>query len=183
VAAVVGDLGWERVILVGHSMGGGVVVEAASQLPGKVRGLIWVDSFHRVGGPQSPASEMDAFFAPFDSNFVEQTRTFVRSMFPVTADSAVMERVALDMSAAPPVVAMSAMRHAFTYDATLAGRLAELKLPVVAINAALFPTDTASMSANGVQVLIMPDVGHFLMMEDPAQFNVLFREAIGKIAP
>ena len=142
---------------------------------------MWVDSFHRIGGPEAPRAEIDAFFAPFDSNFVEQTRTFVRSMFPPTADSAVMNRVALDMSAAPPAVAMSAIRHAFAYDARLAQRLAELKLPVVAINAALFPTDSSSMADNGVQVLIMPDVGHFLMMEAPAEFNTLLRDAIGRI--
>jgi pimeloyl-ACP methyl ester carboxylesterase len=181
VAAVVGDLGWERVILVGHSMGGGVVVEAARQLPGKVRGLVWVDAFHRVGGPESPQAEVDAFFAPFDSNFVEQTRSFVQSMFPPDADSAVMHRVALDMSAAPPAVAMSAIRNAFTYDAQLARRLTELRLPVVAINAALFPTDSTSMADHGVQVVIMPEVGHFLMMEAPAEFNTLLVDAIARI--
>ena len=31
------------------------------------------------------------------------------------------------------------------------------------------------MQANGVQVLTLPDVGHFLMMEDPEQFNALLR--------
>lgn len=181
VAAVVGDLGWERVVLIGHSMGGGVIVEAAAQLPGKVRGLIWVDSFHRLGGTATPPAELDAFFAPFDSNFVEQTRTFVRSMFPPSADSALMDRVAMDMSAAPPAVAMSAIRNAFAYDARLPGRLDELKLPVVAINAALFPTDTASLGQRGVQAIIMPEVGHFLMMEDPARFNELLREALGRM--
>jgi pimeloyl-ACP methyl ester carboxylesterase len=181
VAAVVGDLGWDRVVLVGHSMGGGVIVEAASQLPGKVRGLVWVDAFHRIGGSEAPPEEMDAFFAPFDSNFVEQTRTFVRSLFPTTADSATMNRVALDMSAAPPAVAMSAMRNAFRYDARLAARLTELNLPVVAINADLFPTDSASMAEHGVQVITMPEVGHFLQMEDPARFNTLLRDALGRI--
>ena len=71
--------------------------------------------------------------------------------------------------------------NAFAYDARLAGRLDELKLPVVAINAALFPTDTASMGRHGVQVITMPEVGHFLQMEDPERFNGLLREAIDRI--
>lgn len=181
VAAVVGDLGWERVVLVGHSMGGGVIVEAARQLPGKVRGLIWVDAFHGVGGPGTPPEEIDAFIAPFDSNFVEQTRRFVRSMFPATTDSAISNRIATDMSSAPPAVATSAMRAAFRYDRRLPEALVELKLPVMAINADLFPTDTASMTAHGVTVFTMTGVGHFLQMEDPTRFNELLRAALDRM--
>ena len=102
-------------------------------------------------------------------------------MFPATADSAVRDRVALDMSAAPPAVATSAMRNAFRYDAMLPTALTELQLPVVAINADLFPTDTTSMRQHGVQVIIMSGVGHFLMMEDPARFNELLREALDRM--
>lgn len=180
VAAVVGDLGLERVVLVGHSMGGGVIVEAAQQLPGKVRGLVWVDSYHGFGKP-STAAELAAFFAPFDSNFVEQTRGFVRSMFPPTADSTLAARIAMDMSSAPPAVAMSAIRNAFGYEDRVPAALAALKLPVVAINAGLFPTDTMSLQQHGVQVTIMTGVGHFLPMEDPARFNVMLRGALDRM--
>lgn len=181
VAAVVGDLGWEKVVLVGHSMGGGVIVEAAHQMPGNVRGLVWVDAFHRLGGEAASQSELDAFFTPFDSNFVDQTQTFVRSMFPATADSALMERVALDMSSAPPAVAMSAMRSAFGYDSRVAQRVDALQLPIVAINADLFPTDTASMSAHGVQVILISGVGHFLQMEKPEEFNAALRDGLARM--
>src|SRR5207249_632714 len=44
VAAVVQKLGLERVILIGHSMGGHVTAEAARRLPGRVAGLVWVDN-------------------------------------------------------------------------------------------------------------------------------------------
>jgi pimeloyl-ACP methyl ester carboxylesterase len=92
-----------------------------------------------------------------------------------------MHRVALDMSGAPPAVAMSAMRNAFRYSDRVATRLGELKLPVVAINAELFPTDTASLGRHQVQLLTMPEVGHFLHMEDPARFNELLRTALARL--
>ncbi|MEX0727204.1 MAG: alpha/beta hydrolase, partial [Planctomycetaceae bacterium] len=44
VAAVVNDVGADRVILVGHSMGGPVILEAADILGDKVAGLIPVDA-------------------------------------------------------------------------------------------------------------------------------------------
>ena len=141
-----------------------MIVEAAVNYRARFAACGWM---HSIGGESPGIGRGDgSFFAPFDSNFVEQTRTFVRSMFAPSADTALMSRVATDMSSAPPAVAMSAMRNAFRYDERLPGRLAELKLPVVAINADLFPTDTASMAAHGAQVITMPGVGHFLLMED-----------------
>jgi len=38
------------------------------------------------------------------------------------------------------------------------------------------------MQFHGVEVVIMPGVGHFLMMEDPERFNVLLKGTIKKIA-
>jgi pimeloyl-ACP methyl ester carboxylesterase len=37
------------------------------------------------------------------------------------------------------------------------------------------------MKRFGVEVLLMPSVGHFLMMENPEGFNPLLRTAIDKI--
>ena len=37
------------VVLVGHSMGGDVIVEAARELPGRVIGLVWVDDYKSLG--------------------------------------------------------------------------------------------------------------------------------------
>ena len=48
VARVVEQLGLRRVILVGHSMGGPVSLEAARRLPGRVLGVIAVDTLHNA---------------------------------------------------------------------------------------------------------------------------------------
>ncbi len=48
VRAVVEQEKLGRVILVGHSMGGDVMLEAARLLPGKVLGLVAVDTLHDV---------------------------------------------------------------------------------------------------------------------------------------
>lgn len=45
VAAVVKQVGARNVILVGHSMGGPVAVEAAKQLGDRVAGIVGVDTF------------------------------------------------------------------------------------------------------------------------------------------
>jgi pimeloyl-ACP methyl ester carboxylesterase len=68
VAAVVDRLGLRDLVLAGHSMGGDVIIEAARGLPGRVRGLIWLDTYRRPAEPGDPgqaAADLTAFLAPF----------------------------------------------------------------------------------------------------------------------
>lgn len=53
MAAVVEALALERAVLIGHSLGGDVILEAARRLPGRVEGLVWVDTYRDLGEPGS----------------------------------------------------------------------------------------------------------------------------------
>jgi pimeloyl-ACP methyl ester carboxylesterase len=46
VVAVADDLGLDQVVLVGFSMGGAIVLEAADRMPGRVVGVVFIDTFH-----------------------------------------------------------------------------------------------------------------------------------------
>ena len=88
----------------------------------------------------------------------------------------------VDMSSAPPEVAIEAVLYsAFSYDRVMPGLLEELDLPLVAINPDRPGSDVVSLERYGAEVLLMPGVGHFLIMENPAGFNVLLRTAIDRI--
>ena len=180
VAAVVKKLDLRRVILVGHSMGGDVIPEAALRLPGRVVGLIWLDTYRKLGAGRTP-EEVEAFAAKFRPNFSEATRDFVRSMFVSTSDPALVERVAVAMSSAPPSVALPSLESAFSYSREMPKTLQQLHLPVIAINPENAPTDVPSLEHYGVHVIFMPGVGHFLMMEDPKRFNGLLGTAIDRL--
>ncbi len=177
VAAVVERLGLKKVILIGHSMGGDVVVAAARRLRGRVAGLVWIDAYKQLGTPRTP-EQLQALIAPFRANFVEATRAFVRGMFPASSDPALVDRIAIDMSSAPPAVGLGALESAMSYDREVPKALRELNLPVFAINPDYRPTDVASLKQYGVEVVVMSGVGHFLMMEDPERFNRLLRSVI-----
>ncbi len=180
VAAVVERLGIERVILVGHSMGGDVIVEAARRLRGRVAGLVWVDVYRKLDAPLT-AERIEAFVAPFRADFAERTRAFVRSMFPATADKSIVEWIAADMSSAPKEIALAAMVSVFSNGREMPAALAELKLPTIAINPDHPPTDFESLKRHGVEVVLMPGVGHFPMMEDPERFNRVLGSVIEKL--
>ena len=178
VVAVVEKLGLGEVVLIGHSMGGDVIVEAALHLPGRVVGVVWVDAHSTLGEPHS-REQIDEFLAPLREDFVTGAGELIRRMFGPSGDADLIERVVADMSAAPPEIAIDVADHAVSNDRAILASLRELKAPVVAINPDYRPTDIESLRSYGVKTVLMPGVGHFLMMEDPEGFNRLLGEVIG----
>jgi pimeloyl-ACP methyl ester carboxylesterase len=177
VVAVVEQLGLGEVVLIGHSMGGDVIVEAALRLGDRVMGLIWVDTYSTLGAPDTDG-EIEAFTAAFREDFGSATRALVRRLFTPDADAELVEWVAADMSAAPPEIAIDALRHAVGNEPGILAGLRELTTPVVAINPDARPTDTEALQRHGVTTVLVSGVGHFLMLEDPDRFNRLLGEVI-----
>ena len=179
VVAVVTALELGELVLVGHSMGGDVIVETALRLPGQVLGLVWVDTYGTLGEPE-PREAIQAFMAPFREDFPAATRAFVRRLFGPEGDPGLREWVAADMAAAAPEVALDAMEHAIGNDDRIRPLLERLTVPVVAINPASRSTDAEALGRYGVEVVAMPGVGHFLMLEDPGGFNRLLGEVVAR---
>jgi pimeloyl-ACP methyl ester carboxylesterase len=177
VVAVIEKLGLREVALIGHSMGGDVIVEVALALPERVAGLVWVDTYRTLGGVDSP-EETEEFVRPFRQEFRTAVEDFVRKMFVPDSDPRLVEHVVSDMSAAPAEVAVEMMVHSVTNDDAILAALPQLQAPVVAINPDYRPNDIEALRRHGVEVVLMPGVGHFLMLEDPHTFNRLLGETV-----
>ncbi|MEO8016732.1 MAG: alpha/beta hydrolase [Pseudomonadota bacterium] len=180
VAAVVKKLDLKRVVLVGHSMGGDVVVAAARLLKGRVAGLVWIDDYKDLGPPSSNA-EIETFVAKFRADFPGTTDAFVRSLFRPDANPSLVRQISRDMSSAPPLVGTTSLASSFKYAREMPGALAELKLPVIAINADNGPTDRVSLARHGVKARVMVGSGHFLMLENPQKFETLLESSIREL--
>lgn len=178
VASVVRRIPNQQVILVGHSMGGVVALEATRRIGDRVIGIIAVDALRSIGLPPISQREIDIRLAPFRADFVGQTRKYVtESLFQKGADRALMQKIAYDMSLEPPDVAVASMQALLGLD--LAPVLADIHVPVLAINSDLAPTDEARIrkSLPDFKADVLPHTGHFLMMEAPQQFNpILLRD-------
>jgi len=180
VVAVVEQLGLERVVLIGHSMGGAVIVEAARRLPAAVIGLVGADTWNDLEHPLTPA-QVAELVEPFRANFVEATRALVRTAFVPTSDSMLVEHIVAAMSATPPHIGIGAWEELLEYDRLLREGLQQVKAPKTAINAQWRPTNTEAAQRCGIEVVLMSGVGHFVMLEDPQTFNRLLDEAVKTI--
>jgi len=180
VAAVVDELGLEQVVLVGHSMAGPVVVEAARLLGSRVKTIVGVDTFNDVGARYSE-EQIEAAFQPFHADFTGAMRQWVSGAFLPTSDSALVGQIAEDMSSSPPAVAFGAAEQMFVwYDDESAAALRDVHAPIRLINSDYQTTnvDVAREYVSQLDVVLMSGVGHFVMMEDPDTFNRLLSEIV-----
>lgn len=63
------------------------------------------------------------------------------------------------------------MRYALNREPPILAALPQVTAPIAAINPDVAPTDVASLREHGVEATVLRGVGHFLMIEDPDQFN------------
>ena len=178
VATVVRRIPNQQVILVGHSMGGTVALEAARSLNDRVVGIIVVDALKSVGLPPLPKAEIDKRVAPFRTDFIGSVRKYVtEELFEKGADSVFVQKVAYDMSLEPPEVGVPSLEALLSMDFNTV--LPDIKIPVLAINSDLGATDEARIrkALPTFKSDVIPHTGHFLMMEAPDRFNpVLMRD-------
>ncbi len=184
VAVVVEALALERVILIGHSMGGTVIAEGAELIPERVIGLIGVDTLQNVRDAV-PEEQCDAMVDPIKENFPVATRAFVGSMFAEATDPHLKEVIMADMAAAAPAVAISSLEHylARYVNGTVREPFESLTVPVHAVNALLWPTDVEANRSvmASFDVTYVEDVGHFLQLEAPERFNAALSDVVVQV--
>jgi pimeloyl-ACP methyl ester carboxylesterase len=179
VAAVVRQIPNHQVVIVGHSMGAVVALEATRRIGDRVIGIIAVDALKSIGLPPMPPREVEMRIAPFRANFIGQTRKFVtENFFTRDADPVFIQKIAYDMSLEPAEVAVLSMQSLLRMD--FASVLPDIHVPVLAINSDRVPTDEARIrkSLPDFKADVLENTGHFLMMEAPKRFNPLLLQDI-----
>ena len=185
VRAVVEATGGGPVVLIGHSMGGPVIAEAARLLPGRVMGLIGVDTLENVEYPLTQ-EEFDRMRAPLDADFPTGARGFVGQMLYPQTEAALREWILADMSAAPPAVALSAMREMMAQfiSGDAAKVFEQVRVPVVSVNGDLWPIEYEANRRHmlSYEAIVLEKADHFLMLNQPEAFNPALEKAIGMVS-
>lgn len=185
VNTLIDQLKTNQVILIGHSMGGDIILETALQND-KVIALIGVDNFKDVGLTYSDAlqSELTGFMNMLKGNFQEIAPAYAAgALFHPESDSLVINQVMEDFRTANPEVAISSLESFFAYAPTEKEKLAQFDLPLFLINSDFTPTDTSALAATGIdfKVLEIQETGHYPMVEKPELFNQLLHKAVEEI--
>ncbi len=181
VRAVVDAVGSPSVILIGHSMGGTVIAEAARLMPNRVIGLVGVDTLENIEYPLT-REEFRTMVEPLEKDFANASRQFVGEMISPQTDPRLREWILADVGAAPPAVALSAMNEMMEqYITGEAAKVFEkIKVPVVTVNGDLWPIDYEANRRHMVsyEAIVLKGADHFLMMNRPEEFNGALEKAI-----
>jgi pimeloyl-ACP methyl ester carboxylesterase len=180
VVAVIEALKLKDVVLIGHSMGGPVIAEAASRIPDRVRGIVGVDTWQNLSVERSP-EQISRELSGFRADYSAAARPYVARMFVSTTDSTLARWITERMLRTPPEIAIGAAEGVLHWNRAEATRaFGRIHVPVVTINADLFRTNIeASRSVvPSLEVKTLPGLGHFVMLEAPARFNAALAEVI-----
>ena len=182
VVSVVEGLGLKRVVLIGHSLGGPAVLEAARRMPGRVAGLVLVDSW--VDFEQRfPAEEVEKYVSALQADYRATLTAIVSQyLFSASTPEPVKARVLETVLSGPQEIGVAVARSSMAYDPLPA--LREIKAPICAISSDRFPTNLEGNRkyVPGYQAAIMKGAGHYLMLEQPEAFNALLAKALRELA-
>jgi pimeloyl-ACP methyl ester carboxylesterase len=180
VRAVVEAEGLKKVVIFGNSLGGPVAVEAALRLPGKVLGVVGIDTFQMLGGQSVEQARKQA--EAFRSDYAGSIKVMVKRLFHPDAPPALMADAEQRMLHTPPEVAYQILLSLGGYDEPAA--VGRLTVPLLAINGDLYGTDLTNVRnvKPDFEAIVMKHMGHYPMLERPQEFDGHASEVVAALA-
>lgn len=170
-AAWLGDFlaaGPLRPVLLGHSLGGAVVMQLALERPHLARGLI-------LAGTGSRLKVLPAILEGVLQNFQATVPLIVRNAYAPEVDPRFIEQGVVEMSQVDPQVLWGDFTACDRFD--ISHRLGEISLPawcIVGDSDRLTPIKYSQYLAQhiaGAGLTIIEKAGHMAQLEKPAAFN------------
>ena len=175
VVAVMDAAGVAEAILIGHSMGGIVMLETANRYPERVRGLVAIDTLQNIEA-LFPPGMLDQLVEGMQQAFAPTMEGFARALMVEDTDPTLAARLVAEFVGMRPESAIGIMSSLTSID--VMPLFKNLKVPFYAINSDMQPTNRAALEAKlaRVEVEIIDKVGHFPQLEATERFN----EALGR---
>ena len=172
VKSVIEHLDLNQVVLIGHSMGGPVIVKAASSLGMKTRLIIGVDTFHDLTTEGIGSFARIAVNTMFQLFYDSMTEDSIDDFFIEKTDNDLEDWIRNDALKSPKNISQGTLDALLTMN--YPESLSELSVPMIALNARSFretKLDSNFDTYKDLQIEFMEDVGHFIMLERPDEFN------------
>lgn len=190
LARVLDRLAGRRIVLVGHSMGGMVALEAAVRFPQRLAGLVLTctsPAFGKQDGPWQQAF-IRARTRPLDEGqtMLDVARALVPSLLGSEPDTHARRLAIGVMSRVPPEIYRAALAVLVTFDRRAA--LPSIAVPTLAIAGAedkTAPPDVLERMAQSMQharYVCLPKAGHLANVEQPTAFNAALLDFLNELA-
>jgi pimeloyl-ACP methyl ester carboxylesterase len=182
VVAVINKLHLDDVVLIGHSMGGAVIIETSKMIPKKISGLVLVDVFHDVERKYT-----EQFINQWVSINIENvsTPTFenVKSNFKNNSES-LSKRYIFMVENAPKIGWSESIKDYYRWrNEECLESLKMIHANIVLINSDQDSTNFEAFRKYHLlsELRIIPNVYHYIHWEAPEKFNLVLEESIQEI--
>lgn len=175
VAAVVAAEQCGPTVLIGHSMAGAVVTEAASLIEAPLAGVVLVDT-HVFDYGYLAAEEMTDLLASMRADLAAFIQGLVADTLSPNAPPDLAAWILAEMGNSRIETAEPSFASLLAWNAL--PRFQALDVPILAINGSLVGDTARQRYEASWREYRMPDAGHFLQLEDPAGFNRQLQTAL-----
>lgn len=165
----------QPVTLVGHSMGGCVALEAATQLESRAQQVILVDTFGLSYGDMDVAT-IDSIETPFREDFAAAMHYLVDNTTPATLDSPTRDWIKTRMTSASPEKMLPIWHNLLRWSPDNA--FPRIHCPIHAINGEHIPPIAQARCAPVVTARVLAGSHHFPQFEQPASFHAALLELL-----
>jgi pimeloyl-ACP methyl ester carboxylesterase len=194
VAEVMRELGVVPAVLVGHSMGCRVAVEAALQVPDRTAGVVLVDG-SQFAATMAPVLR-DTFAVP--SGYANLIRRWFEEMFTGQSNPTTVASVINRAESLPRSIGERLLVDMLRYDVgRLATALGDLRVPVMAIQSTYSNENRERRSMTrgkttsyldmlrtrvpSIRIEIIENTGHFPQIDQSAQTNALLDQFLATL--
>ncbi|HTL10398.1 MAG TPA: alpha/beta hydrolase [Chitinophagaceae bacterium] len=188
VVALIRALDLRNVILIGHSLGAGICLMAATTYPTPIIGFIAVEFFRNAGQPLSADYQQQAatITQQLQKDFRNTNEQYARTalLTPQTSP-AIAKRIVEAYRNAYQPMGLATTPEIFSFYKEEARLLPTLPFKLYVINVDYMPINENALQGiapNGYEVLHMKGTCHYPMLEHPDQLNSLLHEAVQEIA-
>lgn len=184
VTAFIDTMNLRNVIIIGHSMAGDIMLQAALTNNPKISGIVGVDNFKSIDVALTPEQmkQMTDFLPLLEKDFKNSAPVYADMMlFHTTTSKDVKDRVKSDFANSNPVIGYETIMTLMQYAYTDAQRLEQLKYKLYLVNSDGSPTNETGLKShckNSFHVESVPATGHYPMIEKPAEFNLALEKVL-----
>ena len=183
VKSVIEDLDLTNILLIGHSMGGPVILEVERLISERITGLIAIDSLFLIPESSYAGHEdqsVKEFVKPLENDFIGTVRTMFKSMLSDKMNLQDIEAIEKTPDLLDKRSMVSAMAELQRWD--MRKTLPHISKPLKCIVAGKSLSREYRAEYNQVfDAVYLEDLGHLLFLEDPILFNKSLEACISEL--
>lgn len=178
----------KNIILIGHSMSGGIVLDIAIKSSDEIIGVIGIDNFKMVGEEaiDENKEEIARFMIQLSTDYETAVSDYANNyLFMPSTPEVIRKKILKDYNKVDPEIGIETFKASMKYSEMLRENLKMLPHKLYLVNSDSYPTDVASLKEyckNDFELRIINGTGHYPMVEKPEEFTRLLNAVVSIIS-